>query len=464
MLVSNVFTFLKILILLIRYNILPHLIYLSSLRLFFGKKHKYVTAEMQSLFDSVTSLLESLGPTFIKLSQVLSTRRDLIGEIAADSLSRLQDSVKPFPHKKALAIIEEEIEDAPEKIFSKIDQNTVSSASVAQVYHGTLTGGEEVAIKILRPNIVKKFVKDIKLLRFIAILAYPFLGQEYYNRAKYILSELEGITETELDMRVEAAATEAIAEDQDNHGKAHIKVPKVYWKYVTQNMLVISWMEGEPLNQYINGERTLQKYEALKVVKSIALSFFYQAFGNGIFHADLHPGNILLNTSKDVILLDYGIIGYLSEDDRLHIAEIMYCFIRKKYERLADIHIEQGYLELPEDKEKFMLACRSIREMSIGKDSETIQVSRLLKNIIRIFGRFKIKTKPHLFLLHKTIATLEGISKQIYPDKSIWKLIEKEIIAWNSSSFNKISMMKRKKKEIIKLLTSISKFLQQGGM
>lgn len=369
--------------------------------------------------------LTELGPIFIKLGQTLSIRPDLVGiEIAAE-LRNLQDKLSAFNFehveiqlKKQLSL---ELTD-----FLEFAKQPVAAASIAQVHKAKLKTGENVAVKILRPGIKHKYQQDIELLKFLAKIANYFLPK--YSRIKplKIVKVFEQAMHCELDLRMEAAACSELRDNLITN--ENIIIPKIYWQYTAEQIFTSSWVEG--ISIYNIKELKQHNLNLNKIAANIAVTFFDQAFKSGFFHADLHPGNIMVDKKGRIILVDFGIMGRLKERDRLAIAEIINSFIYKDYFRVADIHIEVGYIPHDADRDLFAQTCRAIGEPIIGQPVDKISIGKLLGQLFKVSEEFKMPVQQQLIQLQKTMIVVEGIGKKLNPQLNLWALAEPWIKDW----------------------------------
>lgn len=380
---------------------------------------------------NLTKALQIMGPSFIKFGQFLSTRPDLIGIDIAEALCLLQDKLPPFSKKQFLKTLTKELGKSPDEIYKSIDYTPIAAASIAQVHKAVTVDGSEVAVKVLRPNIERLFERDIKLFSFIAKLItilVPSLNRLRLVDAVYTMSKSMNM---ELDLRIEAASADQLL--QNTIEDSNVYVPKVYWEFTTKRVLTVEWITGIPI---CNKDDLIKSGIDIDVViKNLSISFFNQAFRSGFFHADLHPGNILVTEGGNIAFVDFGIMGHLDKKNKLFIAHMLYSFINRDYKKVSDLHFEIGYIPETESREHFALACRSIGEPIIGVDSNKISIGLLMKQLFSVSHNFNMPMQPQLILLQKTIVTVEGICASLDSTVNIWKVIEPWIKEWGKSNF-----------------------------
>lgn len=383
---------------------------------------------------------EKNGPSFIKLGQIFSTRPDLIGEEMADELTNLLDSVPAFPYSEAKKIIEDEIGNGLESIFESFEIKPVAAASIAQVHKAKLKDGTVVAVKILRPNIDKIFSRDVELFEWLTNIFSKISSKSSKRlRIKEVVETLANTVKFELDLRFEAASADKIRENLKND--EFIRVPKIFWEYTSKNVLVMEWVDGIRIDD--RNSLILAGHNLEDISKKLAIAFFNQAYRDGFFHADLHPGNIFVDNKGNIVLLDFGIIGILSERDRNFIAKAILSFIKKDYDAVADLHFDLGIVPSHKSRELFSLACRSVGEPIVGLPVNKISIAKLLKQLLKIAAQFEMVTQPQLLLLQKTIFTIEGVGMSIYPEVNMWKLAEPWIKEWARENYSLKKQVKK---------------------
>ncbi|MFI4984149.1 MAG: 2-polyprenylphenol 6-hydroxylase [Rickettsiales bacterium] len=410
------------------------------------------------LGKNLVGWLQNSGPSFIKLGQILSTRPDITGDIISEELSLLRDKLPPFSTPEVLKIIESELGGKYTDFYEDIESKPVAAASIAQVHRAVTINQDLVAIKVLRPGIAKKFRQDIALFYFVAGFVNKFVPKAYRLRLKEVIKSLEKTVQMELDLRYEAASAERIRENVK--GDSGIKIPKIFWKLTSKEVLTMSWVEGIP----VNDKKALVKqgHDLEDVSKKLATSFFNQAYRDGFFHADLHPGNLFVDKDGDIVMVDFGITGSLAKADRLFVAEVLYCFIKRNYSRIADLHFKYGIIPASEDKDKFALACQAIGEPVVGMPVNKISMGKLLKQLLDVSGDFNVRPQIQFLLLQKTLVTIEGVGQSIYPDVNMWRLVEPWIKKWAKQNFGYRAKLKEASQDlrefIIKLPHALATF------
>ncbi|HJD56202.1 MAG TPA: 2-polyprenylphenol 6-hydroxylase [Rickettsia endosymbiont of Pyrocoelia pectoralis] len=396
--------------------------------------------------------LTLLGPIYIKFGQTLSTRPDLIGANLADHLRLLQDKLPPFDSKVARGMIEKEFfcdgvipwldhgiqkqslldsrlrgNDIKERgmTISYFNDSPIAAASISQVHKARIATGEYVAVKILRPDIHKKYNRDIKLLYFLAKIVSKFSKAKRLKPIK-VVDKFHETMKFELDLRLEAAAASELA---DNMREDHnVIIPKIYWDLTSENILTTEWLDGASI--YDTPLLKEMGLEPAKIAQNFAVMFFNQAYRDGFFHADLHPGNILVDKQGKIILLDFGIMGRLKEKDRLAIAESLFGFLSRDYKLVAKVHLRAGYVPANTDLDLFAGSCRAVTEPIVGTPTKNISVGKLLAHLFKITEDFGMEVQPNLLLLQKTLIMVEGVGRQLDENVNMWQLAEPWIKKW----------------------------------
>jgi len=382
----------------------------------FGWSFKWLGLKGDPTRPPVLRAITALGPAYIKFGQILSTRPDIVGTDLAYELRVLQDSLPPFSMEEARAEIEADLGRPPESIFDMFSA-PVAAASVAQVHRAVLrTTGQEVAVKVLRPGIDQAFRKDIDAFHFAARMI-EFISPSFRRlRPTDVISHFESVVKGELDLRIEAGnADEFRANTLDDQG---FRVPQVIWSLSARRVMTMEWAEGVNMGDPEALRGAGHDLNALGV--AIVQAFLRQALRDGLFHADMHQGNLKAAANGDIIALDFGIMGTIDEYTRRVYAEILIGFIRRDYRRVAEVHFEAGYVPRDQDVEAFAKALRSVGEPIFGQDATKISMARLLGYLFDVTERFGMETRTELILLQRTMVVVEGVGRSLNPTLNIW--------------------------------------------
>jgi len=376
---------------------------------------------------SVPRALTALGPAYIKFGQILSTRPDIVGDELADQLKVLQDKLPPFGDELARSEFLRTFETPVDEVFASFSP-PIAAASIAQVHKATLRDtGEEVAVKILRPRIERAFQIDIDAFYFIAGFIETFAPSVRRLRPKAVIAHFESVVHGELDLRMEASAS---AEFRANTEKEpDFGIPKVIWPYSDRRIFTSEWIEGINIGDVAAVRASGVDMKAL--ANTIIQSFLKHALNDGLFHADMHQGNLKLTPDGKLIALDFGIMGRIDEYTRRVYAEILIGFIRQDYKRIAEVHFEAGYVPMGEDVDAFAQALRSIGEPIFGQDASQISMARLLAHLFEVTEQFGMETRTELILLQRTMVVVEGVGRSLDPELNLWEsarpIVEKYI-------------------------------------
>jgi ubiquinone biosynthesis protein len=396
--------------------------------------------------------LQNLGPTFIKLGQALSVRSDIVGEEISRDLKGLQDSLPPFSSKTAIQIIEENIGKKIAEVFDNFEEKPIAAASIAQVHFAVeKESGMEVAIKVLRPNIREKFFKDIDLLLWIAQKVEKNLPKYRRLRSVKVIEDFAQTAKFEMDFLFEAAAASELAENFKDD--LEIKIPKIFWRLTTSKVLVLERFRGIRIDDIQGLKNT--GHDVNEVLRKSANIFMKQALRDGFFHADMHPGNVLVDSDGKIAVFDFGIMGRIDRKIRLFLAEMLLGFLNKDYKRVAELHFEMGIVPENQDIKLFEQACRSIGEPIMDLPQNQISVGRLLEQLFNISNNFEMRLLPELFLLQKTMVMAEGIGRILNPNLNIWEISRDLIEDWGKDNF---SIKAKSKDRISEFLGNIKKF------
>jgi len=390
----------------------------------------------------IREALEELGPIFIKFGQMLSTRKDLLPEEIAEELSMLQDKVPPFDGEKAQKIIEQALGVSIKEYFDDFEVTPLASASVAQVHAARLKNGNEVVVKVLRPNIMPVIKRDIGLLYIIARLAERYSKDARRLRAVEIIEEYEKTILDELDLMREAANASQLRRNFENSDKLYI--PEIYWDYTRRNVLVMERIHGEPMSAI---EQMKARGVNMKRLSELGVEiFFTQVFTHNFFHADMHPGNIFVDIENPdqpkYIAVDFGIVGTLSPRDQRYLAENFLAFFKRDYNRVAQLHVDSGWVPEGTRVDEFESAIRSVCEPIFERPLKEISFGNLLLRLFQTARRFNMEVQPQLVLLQKTLLNIEGLGRQIYPDLDLWKTAKPFLEKWMNEQVGMRSLLK----------------------
>ena len=374
---------------------------------------------------SIYFFLKNSGPSFIKLGQLLANRPDLIGDNLANDLSDFQDKLPSFSFKKAVRTIESEFGKPINQLFSEISSIPVASASIAQVHKAITIDGDVVAVKILRPNINKLIKRDIATLRILSFVV-KFFSTHLRNKLLDIIELLESCRQKELDLFFEASAAEELKERLSDVKGFYI--PKVYWKLVSNKVMVGEWIDGIPFSDH---QAILESnFNKVEIAKNLVNSYFNQVYVHGFFHADMHKGNLFLMSNGDIAAVDFGITGSIDKKTRIAIVEILIAFLGRDYKRVAKLHIDAGLINSNIDVNEFILSCRVIGGLVVNKAVGQISMAKLLEHLLKMTKKYQMKTKPELLLLQKTMMLVEGIGIFLDKDINIWSLSKPFVKDW----------------------------------
>ncbi len=378
--------------------------------------------------------LEDLGPIFVKFGQVLSTRRDLLPTDVADELAKLQDRVPPFPSDIARREIERGLGRPIDAVFDDFENEPVASASIAQVHFAVLRdgphAGKEVAVKVLRPNMLEAIDKDLSLLDTGAALVERLWRDGKRLRPRDVVREFDTYLHDELDMMREAANASQLR--RNFAGSPLLVVPEMYFDYCADNVLVMERMHGIPVSQI---ERLKAEGIDLKKLSRDGVTlFFTQVFDHAFFHADMHPGNILVGVNGDqfnkYIGLDYGIVGTLTETDKNYLAQNFLAFFRRDYKRIAELHVESGWVPEGTRINELEGGIRAVLEPVFDKPLKDISLGIVLLRLFQASRRFNVEIQPQLVLLQKTLLNVEGLGRQLDPELDLWKTAKPFLERW----------------------------------
>jgi len=438
-------------------------------RLVFGKAKSY----KQPLATRLRLALEELGPVFVKLGQTLSTRPDLLPEDVASELTKLQDQVPAFPADESLALIKQSYGDQFDDIFSSIDPEPLASASVAQVHAAKLLpdlaikgqngeASEDVVIKILRPGIAQIIESDLRVM-------YTFAGllQKYWKRGDQfkpleVIKEYDHTIHDELNLRTEAANGARMGSDFEHTDI--IYVPRIYWDYTKENVLVMERIYGTSIREF----NTLESkgFDLKALAEDGVQVFFKQAFEYNFFHADMHAGNIFVSDQGKWIAIDFGIMGTLTDEDKQYLAEMLLGFFNRDYNAIAKAHLRAGWIPADTRVDEFEQAIRVVCEPIFAKPLSEISFGKVLMQLFQTVRRFEMPVQPQLVLLYKTLLNIEGLGRQLYPDLNLWDTAKPFLENWMKQQMSPQALIEDFKRDWPRwrqLLTELPELAQRNA-
>lgn len=378
--------------------------------------------------------LECLGPIFVKFGQVLSTRRDLLPADIAEELARLQDRVPPFEAAVAVATIERAFRQPVDTVFASFEREPIASASIAQVHFATLRTRDgqlrEVAVKVLRPGMLNVIEKDLALMRVMAGWVERLSNDGRRLKPREVVAEFDKYLHDELDLVREAASAAQLRRNMEGLGL--VLIPEMFWDYCHPEVIVMERMTGVPISQI---DRLREAGVDLKQLARDGVTiFFTQVFRDGFFHADMHPGNIQVSLAPETfgryISLDFGIVGTLTETDKDYLAQNFTAFFRRDYKRVAELHIESGWVPPETRVDELEAAIRAVCEPYFDRPLKEISLGMVLMRLFQTSRRFQVEIQPQLVLLQKTLLNIEGLGRQLDPDLDLWSTARPFLERW----------------------------------
>ena len=374
----------------------------------------------------VRRTLEDLGPIYVKFGQILSTRRDLLPDNIAVELTKLQDEVPPFPGEQARALIENALGQSVRQVFAEFDTRPLASASIAQVHAARLRDGKDVVVKVVRPGIKKTIRRDVELLFTLARLAQRYSSELRRLRPVEVVQEYEKTILDELDLLREAANASQLK--RNFTPSELLYVPEVYWDYCRHDVMVMERVYGTPVDEI---DQLLAQGISMRMLGERGVEiFFTQVFRDNFFHADMHPGNIFVESGGRYIGVDFGIMGTLTSDDQRYLAENLIAFFDRDYRRVAELHVESGWVPRDTRIEEFEAAIRTVSEPIWEKPISEISFGHFLLRLFQVARRFNMEVQPQLVLLQKTLLNIEGLGRQLYPQLDLWTTAKPFMEKW----------------------------------
>jgi ubiquinone biosynthesis protein len=378
--------------------------------------------------NRLAAALTRLGPTYVKLGQFLATRPDVVGVVLARDLESLQDRMAPFPQAEAVRTVEVAFGRPLADSFASFGP-PVAAASIAQVHRAEVVvegARQAVAVKVLRPGIEHRCKVDLQAFAFVARHAENLSAEARRLRLNEVVETLRRSVTIEMDLRLEAAALSEMAEN--TKADADFRVPTVDWNRTARDVLTLEWIDATPLSDRARLEA--EGFDLKDLGRAVIQTFLRHALRDGFFHADMHPGNLFVDHDRRLVAVDFGIMGRLGRKERRFLAEILYGFITRDYQRTAEVHFEAGYVPAHHSVESFAQAIRAIGEPIHNRTAEDISMAKLLMLLFEVTGLFDMRTRPELLLLQKTMVVVEGVGRGLDPKLDMWAVAEPVVREW----------------------------------
>lgn len=422
----------------------------KALRLFSGRG-----ARVGRPGERLARSLESMGPVAIKLGQLLSTRGDFFGAEFAEDLSRLKDRLPPFPTATARVAVEHGLGRSIESLYAEFGE-PMAAASLAQAHEAKLLDGRKVAVKVLRPAIERRVADDAESLALAARLVERWVPPARRLEPRAFAETVIRATTLELDLRLEAAGADELREVMAKDG--YMAVPRIVWEGVGKRVLTMEWARGWPLSD--PGALTQPGLDRQAMADNLIRAFLAQALDHGVFHADLHEGNLFAAAPAQLTAVDFGIIGRLGAPERRYLAEILWGFLNKDYEAVARTHFDAGYVPAHHSVAAFAQALRAVGEPVFGRAASEVPMSRVLMQLFEITALYEMRLRPELVLLQKTMMTVEGVARRILPDHDIWKAADPVVRRWMARELSPAARIKRFADEAATALRNIARLVE----
>jgi len=414
--------------------------------------------------ERIRLALEELGPIWVKFGQAMSTRRDLLPVDVADELAKLQDRVPPFPGAEAKAIIEAAYGRTVGEVFDTFDEEPLAAASIAQVHTARLRTGEEVVVKVVRPGVRGKIERDLEVMYTLAGLARDYVKEGHRLRPYEVVQEYEKTILDELDLMREAANAAQLR--RNFSGSELLYVPEVYWDYCRPEVMVMERIHGVLVSNMDELRRRGTNIQAL--AENGVEIFFTQVFRHNFFHADMHPGNIFIQTDDPqrpvYAAVDFGIVGSLDARDQHYLAENFLAFFDRDYNRVARLHVDSGWVPKDTRVDELEAGIRTVCEPIFNKPLSEISFAQVLMRLFEVARRFDMRVQPQLILLQKTLLQIEGLGRQLYPQLDLWKTAQPIMQEWGAdrlSGRNIAQELRRQLPDLSESIRMLPQLLQQ---
>ena len=421
-----------------------------ALRLFAGGK-----ARRGRPGERLARVLEREGPAAIKMGQFLSTRADIFGGPFAEDLSHLKDRLAPFPLAVARAEVERGLGRPLETLYATFEA-PIAAASLAQAHPATLLDGARVAVKVLRPGIELRVARDSAALRLAAALADRLVPAARRLRPRAFVEVVIRALDLEIDLRFEAAGCAELGEVMK--ADSYMRAPDVVWDGVGKRFLTLSWAPGVALSD--PAALTLPGLDHKALAEAVTRGFLAQALDHGLFHADLHEGNLFVSAPASIVAVDYGILGRLGPAERKYLAEILYGFLNRDYGRVAAIHFDAGYVPAHQDRDAFAQALRAVGEPVFGRAARDVSMGRLLAQLFEITALFDMALRPELVLLQKTMVTVEGVARRIDPAHDLWAAADPVVRRWIARELSPTAKVRDFADEALRALRAMARLAE----
>jgi len=401
--------------------------------------------------ERLARCLEGMGPVAIKLGQLLSTRADIFGAEFAQDLARLKDRLEPFPTETALEEIATSLGRPADDLFAEFGP-PVAAASLAQAHPARLKDGRRVAVKVLRPGIERRVEADARVMDLAAGLAERFAPDAKRLEPRTLAASVIESVRRELDLRLEAAGADELGAIMARDG--YMSAPAVVWEGVGRRVLTLEWARGTPLSD--PASLAAEGVDRQALATGLIRAFLAQALDHGVFHADLHEGNLFVSAPDRIEAVDFGIVGRLGPEQRRYLAEILWGFLQRDYERVARVHFEAGYVPARHAVGDFAQALRAVGEPIFGRTARDVSMSRVLIQLFEITGQFDMHLRPELVLLQKTMMTAEGVARSIWPDLDIWTAADPVVRRWMTRELSPAARLARLGDQAGRLLSRLN--------
>ncbi|WP_420391720.1 2-polyprenylphenol 6-hydroxylase [Acuticoccus sp.] len=399
------------------------------------------SARREDMAARLSRALDRLGPSYIKLGQFLATRADVVGEEVAGELAALQDQVPPVPDAAAHRAIAEALGRPIAELYTEFGE-CVAAASIAQVYRARLTdrdGTRDVAVKVLRPGVARRFEKDLESFYVAARFLERHVRRSRRLRPIAVVDTLAASVRFEMDLRLEAAAMSEMAENTLEDPR--FRVPRVEWSRTARTVLTMEWINGIKLSRVASLAGA--GHDLPELGRHVLQTFLRHAVRDGFFHADMHQGNLFAESDGTLVAVDYGITGRLSQEERGFLAQILYGFIRRDYRRVAEVHFRAGYVPQGQDVDLFAQALRAVGEPIRDATAADISMSRLLAHLFEVTDLFEMATQPQLIMLQKTMVVVEGVARSLDPELDMWRAAEPVVRDWMVAELGPSATLRR---------------------